>query len=137
MGKIMVLTVPENEERIFEWIEQYLIENKEFTITNSEQNILLTFPGLEIDIQNREVWIESGKVILTDLEFRILLFLAKRPGQIFSYQQIYEGVWNESYACEKGNIMSHISHIREKIKLDDSIPEYIENIRGVGYRFRK
>ena len=98
MGKIMVLTVPENEERIFEWIEQYLIVNKEFTITNSEQNILLTFPGLEIDIQNREVWIESGKVILTDLEFRILLFLAKRPEQIFSYQQIYEGVWNESYA---------------------------------------
>ena len=73
MGKIMVLTVPENEERIFEWIEQYLIVNKEFTITNSEQNILLTFPGLEIDIQNREIWIESGKVILTDLEFRILL----------------------------------------------------------------
>lgn len=98
MGKIMVLTVPENEERIFEWIEQYLIVNKEFTITNSEQNILLTFPGLEIDIQNREVWIESGKVILTDLEFRILLFLAKRPEQIFSYQQIYEEVWNESYA---------------------------------------
>lgn len=98
MGKIMVLTVPENEERIFEWIEQYLIVNKEFTITDSEQNILLTFPGLEIDIQNREIWIESGKVILTDLEFRILLFLAKRPEQIFSYQQIYEGVWNESYA---------------------------------------
>ena len=98
MGKIMVLTVPENEERIFEWIEQYLIVNKEFTITNSEQNILLTFPGLEIDIQNREIWIESGKVILTDLEFKILLFLAKRPEQIFSYQQIYEGVWNESYA---------------------------------------
>lgn len=97
MGKIMVLTVLENEERIFEWIEQYLIVNKEFTITNSEQNILLTFPGLEIDIQNREIWIESGKVILTDLEFRILLFLAKRPEQIFSYQQIYEGVWNESY----------------------------------------
>ncbi|MBC8615432.1 winged helix-turn-helix transcriptional regulator [Blautia faecis] len=93
----MVLTVLENEERIFEWIEQYLIVNKEFTITNSEQNILLTFPGLEIDIQNREIWIESGKVILTDLEFRILLFLAKRPEQIFSYQQIYEGVWNESY----------------------------------------
>lgn len=98
MGKIMVLTVLENEERIFEWIEQYLIVNKEFTITNSEQNILLTFPGLEIDIQNREIWIESGKVILTDLELRILLFLAKRPEQIFSYQQIYEGVWNESYA---------------------------------------
>ena len=98
MGKIIVLTVLENEERIFEWIEQYLIVNKEFTITNSEQNILLTFPGLEIDIQNREIWIESGKVILTDLEFRILLFLAKRPEQIFSYQQIYEGVWNESYA---------------------------------------
>ncbi len=97
MGRIMVLTVLENEERIFEWIEQYLIVNKEFTITNSEQNILLTFPGLEIDIQNREIWIESGKVILTDLEFRILLFLAKRPEQIFSYQQIYEGVWNESY----------------------------------------
>lgn len=137
MVKIMVVSIPDHEERVFEGIQKYLLENKNFSVVNPTQNFLLKFSGLEIDLETREVRKNMKKILLTDLEFRLLLFLAKSPGRVFSYQQIYEAVWSEEYVCEKGNIMSHIRHIREKIESDPKTPEYIENVRGVGYRFRK
>lgn len=67
----------------------------------------------------------------------LLEYLVKHIGQIMEYKQIYEAVWKEPYACEKNNIMTHISHLRAKIESDPTHPRYIENIRGVGYRFKK
>lgn len=137
MVKIMVVSIPDHEERVFEGIQKYLLENEKFSVMNPTQSILLEFPGLKIDLETREIWKNTKKIVLTDIEFRLLLFLAKSPGRVFSYQQIYEAVWSEEYVCEKGNIMSLIRHIREKIESDPKTPEYIENVRGVGYRFRK
>ena len=65
------------------------------------------------------------------------MYLAEQPGRVFTYRQIYEAIWGEEYTYEKGNIMSHIRHIREKIEPDSKKPRYIENIRGVGYCFKK
>lgn len=137
MGKIMVLTVSENEEQVLLNIQKYLQSETHYTDNiHSNQNMLLSFTDLEIDIYHREVRKNEEIVKLTDLEFRILLYLAGQPGRVFTYRQIYEGVWNEEYAHEKGNIMSHICHIRKKIEAEaDEDYQYIENIRGVGYRF--
>lgn len=85
----------------------------------------------------REVKQYRSTIKLTDLEFRILLYLAEQPGRVFTYQQIYEAVWGEEYVHEKGTIMSHIRHIRKKLESDGKPCDYIENIRGVGYRIKK
>ena len=97
----------------------------------------LSFPDLEIDLYRREIRKNEKVIKLTDLEFRILLYLAEQPGRVFTYQQIYEVVWGEEYAHEKSTIMSHIRHIRKKLEVDGKPCGYIENIRGVGYRFKK
>ena len=131
------MTANDGEEQIFEGIQKYLLNDKNFNMVSPEQNMALTFPGLKIDLYKREVWTDKGMIVLTELEFRLLLFLAKSPGRTFTYQQIYEAVWEEEYAYEKGNIMSHIRHLREKIEVDPKKPAYIENVRGVGYRFKK
>lgn len=137
MGKIMILTVSENEEHILSSIQRYLQTEANYTDISSKQEMLLSFPNLEIDLYHREVRQDEKIIRLTDLEFRLLYYLACQPGRVFTYQQIYEGVWGEEYAHEKGTIMSHIRHIRQKLKSDESSFDYIENIRGVGYRFKK
>lgn len=98
---------------------------------------MIDFNHLRIDLISRQVVVDEKEIILTNLEFNLLFYLASQPGRVFTYQQIYEAVWNESYAYEKNNIMTHISHLRAKIESDPSHPRYIENVRGVGYRFKK
>jgi len=135
MSKIMIMSVSDEDEKIFEQIKEYINTKVVCKVTEIDSDKILSFGKLKINIYHRQVLAENVKVNLTDLEFRLLLYLSSQPGRVFTYQQIYEAVWKEEYAYEKGNIMSHIRHIREKIK--DNHSEYIENIRGVGYRFKK
>ena len=137
MGKIMIVTVSEDEEHILMDIQQYLQSKATYVAVHSEQNMIFSYPNFEIDLYHREVQYNKKLVKLTDLEFRILLYLASQPGRVFTYQQIYEGVWGEEYACEKGIIMFHIRHIRQKLEAARDSFDCIENIRGVGYRFKK
>lgn len=85
----------------------------------------------------REVFLTESRIQLTTKEYDILKLLVCSPGQVFSYSQIYEKVWEEDYSYEKNIIMSHIRHLRKKIEPDLTHPRYIENVRGVGYRFKK
>lgn len=136
MDKIVVFTVPENKKDILVEIQRYL-QSETNTDIRYEQERKLYFSNLEIDLYHREVRLNKKSVRLTDLEFRLLHYLASQSDRVFTYQQIYEGVWGEEYACEKGIIMTHIRHIRQKLGSGGSSFDHIENIRGVGYRFKK
>lgn len=133
----MILILLEEEKEILLEIQEYLQRKTNCTIINLKESMTLSFPTLEIDLYHREIRQNERIVKLTDIEFRILLYLAEQPGRVFTYQQIYEAVWEEEYTLQKGTIMSHIRHIREKIEPDSKNPRYIENVRGVGYRFIK
>jgi DNA-binding response OmpR family regulator len=68
-------------------------------------------------------------------EFDILYLLAKKPGQVFSKEQIYSQVWKEPYYGAEDNVMSLIRRIRKKIEPDPSHPIYILTVWGIGHRF--
>ena len=104
-----------------------------YTDISSKQEMMLSFSNFEIDLYHREVRQDEKIIKLTDLEFRILHYLASQPERVFTYQQIYEGVWYEEYAHEKGIIMSHICHIRQKLESDKGSFDYIEPILPINY----
>ncbi len=137
MGKKVLITVSENEGFVLLNIHTCLPLEVCCANISSKGDRVLHFPNLEIDLYHREI-IQNGRIKrLTDIEFRLLHYLANQPGRVFTYQQIYEGVWGEEYIYEKGIIMSHIRHIRQKLESEGDSYDYIENIRGVGYRFKR
>lgn len=97
----------------------------------------LSFQGIIIDNESRMVKVNNRDVTLTAKEFDLLYFLAENQGRIFTKQQLYNQVWNDEYAYDDSNIMSFISKLRKKIEHTASGPEYIQTVRGVGYRFNQ
>lgn len=95
----------------------------------------LCFKDISIDSRNRTVVVKNQNVKLTAREFDLLHFLAVNRGKIFTKQQLYNQVWNDEYAYDDSNIMSFISKLRKKIEVAPDSPEYIQTVRGVGYRF--
>mgnify|MGYP003563440307 FL=1 len=93
--------------------------------------------GIAIDLKRREVVRDNRKIELTYTEFEILQLLAQNPGRVFSKEQIYDVVWKEAYSGDYNIVMSHISHIREKIEDDPGNPVYIQTVWGVGYKFNE
>lgn len=95
----------------------------------------LTF-GTELIINPiyRHVIIDGELLVLTRTEFDLLYYMAKHPNQIFSRQQLYSQVWNDDLGINGENtVRSHIGNLYKK--LADFGKNYIQNSRGVGYKF--
>ncbi len=89
---------------------------------------------LTIHAGRHEVLVAGEPVELTATEFRILHFLARRPGWVFTRQQIIDGVYGDSLAVTERAVDVQIVGLRRKLGLAGS---YIQTVRGVGYRFKR
>ena len=88
---------------------------------------------LTIDPARRQVLIKDKPVDLTFTEFNILYTLAKRPGLVFTRYQIVDAIHNDNYLVTDRAIDVQIVGLRKKLGY---CSEYIETVRGVGYRFK-
>lgn len=95
----------------------------------------LVFGNLAIDPEYKAVVKGKEEILLTGKEFDVLYYLASDPGHVYTKKQIYKAVWKDEYIYDDDNIMAVISKIRKKIEDNPAVPEKIQTIRGVGYRF--
>lgn len=97
---------------------------------------VLCLGSLEIDLGLREVRYGESSAALTTLEFDLLAFLAQNPGQVFSYEQLYDGVWKSPMNQGLHNIQVCMARVRQKLEQLCPGMHYIETVRRKGYRFR-
>jgi two-component system alkaline phosphatase synthesis response regulator PhoP len=90
--------------------------------------------GITIHPGRHEVSVEGQRVELTHTEFRILHLLARRPGWVFTRYQIVDAVHGHDYAVTDRSVDVQIVGLRKKL---GDAGNYIETVRGVGYRFRE
>ena len=89
---------------------------------------------LQIHMGRHEVLVGGKPVSLSSTEFRVLHFLASKPGWVFSRQQILDGVHGDNYAITDRAVDVQIVGLRKKL---GAAGRYIETVRGVGYRFKE
>jgi DNA-binding response OmpR family regulator len=87
-----------------------------------------------IDVQQHEVILDDTKVNLTPAEFRILKFLAEKPGHVRSRSEISLSAGGDHLDLLDRTIDAHIKNIRRKLGAD---ADAIETVRGCGYRLRR
>jgi two-component system phosphate regulon response regulator PhoB len=86
-----------------------------------------------IDLLRHEVRISDRPVNLTALEFKLLFDLASRRGRVQSRDALLERVWGYAPGIETRTVDTHVKRLREKL---GDASEYIETVRGIGYRIR-
>ncbi|UFU05355.1 response regulator transcription factor [Ruania halotolerans] len=91
--------------------------------------------GLRIDTESLTVTLGGTPIPLTPTELRLLLTLSRSPGRVFSRQQLLEEVWEHGYLGDSRLVDNGIMRLRGKIEGDPSRPEFIQTVRGFGYRF--
>ena len=108
-----------DEEKLIDSVVSVLDSGREkFTFQEVQLQSEIRYKDIIIDSNHREIIRDNKKIELTYTEFEILQLLAKNPGRVLSKEQIYDVVWKESYSGDYNIVMSHISHIREKIEDD-------------------
>ena len=96
------------------------------------QNKLVTFGPIRIDLDAHELKINDKEIVLTALEFKLLQHLVKRKGRVQTREQLLGDVWGYSAEVTTRTVDTHIKRLREKL---GNTSDYIQTIRGVGYRF--
>jgi two-component system phosphate regulon response regulator PhoB len=88
--------------------------------------------GIEIHPGRHQVTVDEAPIELTATEFKILHFLAKRPGWVFTRYQIVDGIRGPNYPVTERSVDVQVVALRRKL---GERGEAIETVRGVGYRF--
>ena len=108
-------------------------KNSEVRPISSEQPLHLA--DLTIDPISRQVTAHGNLCDLTATEFNLLWFMANRPKQVFSRNQLLEHVWGFSDYVDPSTVTVHIRRLREKIEQNPSKPNWLLTVWGVGYKF--
>jgi two-component system response regulator MtrA len=90
--------------------------------------------GLEIDPAGFTAQKDGVELALTATEFRLLLELSRRPGQVLTREQLLQRVWDYDYLGESHLVDVAIGRLRAKVEDDPAHPVLIKTVRGVGYR---
>ncbi len=101
--------------------------------TAAEPTKDLNFAQLRVDPEAHQVWLDGAEVILTALEFKLLTTLLSRKGRVQSRKQLLDDVWGIQADVSTRTVDTHVKRLRHKL---GTAGDYIETLRGVGYRFR-
>lgn len=114
--------------RIKAVLRRYEVKDKEVDNGNK-----LTFTNLEINMDNYTVTYHGNELSFPPKEFELLYFLAKRPNQVFTRDQLLDKIWGYEYIGDTRTVDVHIKRIREKF--DENESWSVKTVWGVGYKF--
>jgi DNA-binding response OmpR family regulator len=93
--------------------------------------------GLVIDLSQRQVTNQGTTFALTPTEFKLLMYLASRPEQVISHEELLVHVWGEEYAHCVHYLRVGVGRLRHKIEKDPANPTYLVTCSGVGYMLQE
>jgi DNA-binding response OmpR family regulator len=95
----------------------------------------ITFEDVSIDASAMQLRVRGELTTTTATEFRLLDYLARHPGRVFSRDHLLDAVWGDARFVTPRSVDVYVRRIREKIETDPENPRYLKTVRGAGYRF--
>lgn len=129
MGADDYITKPFKARELISRINSVLRRN------NTSSTNIINIRNIVIDMKQAKVLKNGVDLMLTALEYKILLALALNPTVVFTREKILADIWdvNEEYVNDN-TLTVYIKRIREKVEEDPSNPQIIQTVRGIGYR---
>jgi two-component system alkaline phosphatase synthesis response regulator PhoP len=124
--------------RINAVLRRYEMNLAEHEADNKEvqEDTIISVNNLHINVERHEVKIDGKDIELTYKEFELLRFLMENRGHVFTRDQLLNKVWGIDYVGETRTVDVHIRHLRQKLSQGGSEEDYIETVRGKGYKAR-
>lgn len=130
MGADDYVTKPFEPRELVARIGAVLRRKSEATVVTATRRFL----DLDIDADAREVTRDGAPVVLTRVEFDLLATLTERPGAVLGRGQLGERIHGEAFEADDRTLDSHVKNLRRKLGPPPDGTDYVETVRGVGYR---
>ncbi len=113
---------------------QELLARIRTRLRRSQGSAKLKICDIEIDQLSHTITRAGKSIILTRLEFELLVTLAKEPGRVFTREALLKEVWGYSLPADTRLVNVHIQRLRSKVEIDADNPKIVLTVRGIGYK---
>lgn len=113
-----------------------VLRRGEMIESNTEVGILTVGP-VRLDIDRHMITVNGLPVSLPLKEFELLEFLMRNAGRVLTRMQLIDRVWGSDYVGDTKTLDVHIKRLRAKIEKDPANPEFIQTVRGMGYKMER
>ena len=110
-------------------------ENQEAVVEKEDLDNIVA-GNIFIDQRRHLVKVDGEEIELTFKEYELLSFLAKNRGRVYSRDELLDKVWGIDFVGETRTVDVHIRHLRKKLGQDEKDDDFIETIRGRGYKLK-
>lgn len=117
---------------IFRRIEPRSAKNE-----TEEPQELITVGKIVADVNNYQVTVDGKAIVLTPKEFELLVYFMKRKERVIDRDTLLDRIWHFDFDGQSRIVDVHVSHLREKIEDDPKHPQYLQTVRGFGYKFQE
>jgi Response regulators consisting of a CheY-like receiver domain and a winged-helix DNA-binding domain len=136
LGADDFIAKPFDIDEVLARVEAQLRRYTLFSKTNSQENIL-TYKGISLNRETRQVFVNQQEISLTVREFSILELLMTYPKKVFTKANLFEHVWNDTFIGDDNTVNVHISNLRSKIAQVDPDSQYIHTVWGIGFKMQE
>ena len=106
--------------------------------SNETSDGIIKINNLKINTNEAKVYKNNEEIILTAMEYRLLLILLSNRGKVLSRTALLENIWDVAGDFVEDNTLTvYIKRLRDKIEEDPAKPEFIKTVRGLGYVIEK
>jgi two-component system alkaline phosphatase synthesis response regulator PhoP len=103
--------------------------------SHGEETGSYRFGDVEVDFSRGEMRRNGSSVELTPIEFKLLAVFIRSRGRVLSRDHLLTAAWAPDTFASERIVDNHIANLRKKIEPDPANPQYLRNLRGLGYRF--
>ncbi|HEX3023016.1 MAG TPA: response regulator transcription factor [Lachnospiraceae bacterium] len=128
------ITKPFDMEELLVRIEVVL--RRKIDVGNEQQRNILTFKDIELDESSLSVTVKGNPITLTKYEYGLLRLLMSNPKKVFTKNNIYESVWDETFLGEDNAVNVHICNLRSKLARVNPNEKYIQTVWGIGFKMQ-
>lgn len=127
------ITKPFNPLELLARVKSALRRCYDYNENTNSNNDIIDVNGLTLNTSNHKCFLFDEEIVLTPIEFSILVYLCRNRGKVISSEELFEKVWKEKYLDCNNTVMVHIKRLREKLHEKPKNPKIIKTIWGIGY----
>lgn len=105
------------------------------TSRKDDDRKIVAYRGIRIDSNYLKVSVDGKNIDMTAKEIKLLSFLIKHPGRVYTREELLDSVWGNESFVEPRTVDVHISRLRSLIEPDKDNPRYLLTVRSFGYKF--